>query len=260
MTTARRPAPGVLDQLGIPVAPWEDVAPEFFDGWEQGQHLSVTGRTGSGKTALCLHLLDEAADRRGSNGIALGLKLRDKTLKDTGWPVVREWPPTYQQLVKNGTVEQTRQGPVIYGSRLAVWPPHGRGPEKRARVIRLMDELVQEGGWRLFLDEMAYLVETLSLRSELDEMFNQARSSGMSLIAASQRPTWVARSGVSQTEWAISFPINDISDRTRAAEILGDRQRFTPAIGALPDRHSFLLVHTLSGNAVVTRLEKRHLR
>lgn len=250
----------VLATAGIPEVEWADVAGEFMAGWDQGQHLSVTGRTGSGKTALCLHLLDRAATERGANCVTLGTKLRDRTLVRTGWPIVTEWPPTFEQLTRNGTLSQTNAGPVIHGSRVVAWPPYASPAVMRAQISALMDQVLHEGGWRFHVDEMAYLIQTLNLRTEIDTLFNVGRSSGLSMICSSQRPVWGSRSGMSQTEWSISFPVNDMEDRKRAAELLGDRNRFAPALGALGDEHNFILVHTLTGNAVVTRLPKEVVR
>lgn len=230
--------------MDIERVPWDDVLPEFLELWEQGQHICLLGLTGSGKTTLGLHLLDQAAAQSGAHVFALGVKARDKTLVDTGWPIIDEWPPSWEERE---------------GGRLVVWPPYTRPSTARRhtaeRVAQVLDEVMLEGGWRFLIDEMQYIVQTLGLRSILDEYWNGARSSGISVIGASQRPTWVSRSGVTQVEWLITFNINDVDDRARAAEICGSRKLFMPAIESLrKPRHEFLMVHTITGRAVITRL------
>lgn len=229
----------------IPRVPWETAADEFIDRWQQGQHLAVLGKTNSGKTTFVMDALKRAIEERDAHVIALAVKARDQTLRKTHWPIVREWPPTYEQRQKRG---------IIF------WPPYSKTSRARLttrpKVEELLDGVMAEGGWRLFVDEMAYLVETLGLRRQLDEYWNGARSSGISLIAASQRPTWVARSGVSQMDWVACFRINDTDDRQRAGEILGDRRRYAEAIKALrAAEHEFLLVNVNTDQAVITHLD-----
>lgn len=223
---------------------WETVSAEMIDLWEQGQHVAILGKTNSGKTTLALELCRMRIEARGAMCALLGTKARDSTLRATGWPIVREWPPTYAQL-------QTHH--VIF------WPSYSRPSTAKAttrpRVLEILDEVMLQGGWTLFVDEMAYLVETLGLRFVLDEYWNGARSSGISLIAGTQRPAWLARSAVSQTDWTICFRINDLDDRKRAGEIMGNRDRYTPVIGALRD-HEFLLVRTVTDMAVITKLPR----
>ena len=226
----------------IPRVGWGQVAGEFVDRWEQGQHVAILGKTGSGKTTLALELCRLRIAARGAMVGVLGTKARDQTLRKTGWPIVREWPPTYAQM-------QTHH--VIF------WPAYSRPSTAKStttpRVVEILDEVMLAGGWTLFVDEMAYLVETLGLRQVLDEYWNGARSSGISLIAGTQRPAWLARSAVSQTDWTVCFRINDQDDRLRAGEILGNRRRYAPVIATLRD-HEFLLARTVTDMAVITTL------
>lgn len=234
-------------ELEIPRAPWRRVCPELIDNWEQGQHAILLGKTGSGKTTMALELIRQRVRRRGAFAVALGTKARDRTLRDTGWPIVRTWPPTYAQM-------QTHH--VVF------WPPYTRPSTARystkPAVIHFLDELMLEGGWTLFVDEMAYLVETLGLRSILDEYWNGGRSSGLSLIAGTQRPYWLSRSAVSQGDWVICFRINDEDDRARAAQILGGK-RYVEAIKSLRG-HECLIVRTVNDTAVITELDPQTVR
>lgn len=233
---------------GVPYVAWDEIQPELMRRWEQGQHMLIIGKTGSGKTTLALELLEDRVDERGAYVMALGTKPRDQTLRRIGWPIVRSWPPTYAQ-------RQTHH--VIY------WPPYSRPSTAKATsrpaVVKLLDELILEGGWSLFVDEMAYLVETLGLRQVLDEYWNGARASGVSLLAGTQRPAWISRSAVSQGDWAACFRINDLEDRKRAADVLGDRDRYMKVIGGLRG-HQFVLVRLTTDAAVITELPKQAAR
>lgn len=244
---APRTEPASGEIAGVPVVAWEEIAPEFSRRWEQGQHVILLGKTGSGKTTLALELMRERIAERDAMVAALGTKPRDQTLRRTGWPVVKVWPPTYAQRVTH---------------HLIFWPPYSKPSTARnttrPRVVEFLDEIMIEGGWTLFVDEMAYLVETLGLRWVLDEYWNGARSSGISLIAGTQRPAWLARSAVSQGDWGISFRINDLEDRRRAGEILGDRARYSEVIGGLR-RHQFVMVRTVTDTAVISELPRNRI-
>jgi len=229
----------------IPRVAWAEVAGEFIDKWEQGQHVAILGKTNSGKTTLALELCRLRIEHRGAMVGVIGTKARDQTLRRTGWPIVREWPPTYAQM-------QTHH--VIF------WPSYSRPSTAKAtttpRIVEVLDEVMLAGGWTLFVDEMGYLVEQLGLRAVLDEYWNGARSSGISLIAGTQRPAFLARSAVSQTDWTICFRINDLDDRLRAGEILGNRRGYAEVIGQLRS-HEFLLVRTVTDMAVISKLPAR---
>lgn len=231
-----------LDELEVAVADWADVLADFMPRWDQGQHVIMFGRTGRGKTTLGHVLCEEACELRGASACMFGTKARDRTLRATGWPIIRTWPPTYHQRV---------------GKRIVYWPPYSKPStareRNRSKIMAAFDEIMLEGGWRLFVDEMAYLVQTLGLRTVLDEFWNGARSSEISLVAASQRPAWVSRSGVSQAEWNITFAVADEDDRKRVAEIFGDRRRFNDAIQHLGE-HDFLMVESLTQRAVISCL------
>jgi hypothetical protein len=244
LTAPAKPATSVD---GIPRVPWDAVAPELIDSWDQGQHVVILGKTGSGKTTVAFEIMEQRIEQRGAMCCALGTKARDDTLRRTGWPILRKWPPTYAQ-------RQTHH--VIF------WPAYSRPSVARhtlaPKITELLDEIMAEGGWTLFVDEMAYLVETLGQRAVLDEYWNGARSSRISLVAGTQRPTWLARSAVSQVDWVICFRINDLTDRTRAAEIMGDRQKYAAAIKTLRG-HEFCVVRTITDQAVITELPARAL-
>lgn len=212
--------------------PWSELRADVVYHLDPGNHMAMLGMSGSGKTTLAINLLNHLVAERDSFAVALGVKPRDATLKKIGWPIIREWPPDFEQRA---------------GRKVVLWPPYSKPSQAKnttGPVVRdALDEIMLEGAWRIFVDEMAYLVQSLGLRTVLDEYWNAARSSDISLIAATQRPAWLARSAVSQVDWVVCFRINDMDDQTRAAEICGDRKRFMPLIANLSkEKHEFLIV------------------
>src|SRR4051812_10004575 len=81
---------------------WESFAPMFKSAQKQGEHVSIVGQTGSGKSVPGLSLCKligsrPGRDRRPSRVVVLATKPRDDTVSSLGWPVVKKWPPSYGQ-------------------------------------------------------------------------------------------------------------------------------------------------------------------
>lgn len=223
-------------------APWEEVRPELMSRWDQGQAFTIIGRNGRGKTTLMIELADARVEERGGSVCLIGSKARDATLRETGWPIIRAWPPPYS----------ARQG-----RRVILWPPYGRASTMRQtvrpRLVHALDEMMEEGAWTIGIDELSRLGEQLGMNHLLNEFWQGGRSSQMTVIGATQRPAWLARSSLSEAWWVACFQLNDLEDRTRAAEVMGDRYRWRDVIAQLRG-YEFLLVNTLTQQGVVTQL------
>ena len=242
----RRPdpvAPG--DDDAIPVVSWEEAAPQFIEAWNQGEHMIALGKTGRGKTTFVNDVLNRRWEQRQANIASFIVKPRDTTssaLLEDGWRRITAWPPDYQ---------------ARKGRRIMLWPPYTRAStfarDVKGTFMEAIDEIMEEANWTLYLDEAPYFVESLGLRKSMDELFNQARSNGITLVAGMQRPVWVSRSTVSQHGWVACFRIGDMEDAKRAGEVIGDRDRYTPVILGLKG-HQFLLVDTIGDRAVISEI------
>ena len=87
----------------------------------------------------------------------------------------------------------------------------------------------------------------------MDELFTQSRSNGITLLAGSQRPVWVSRAQLSQHCWASCFKIGDQEEATRAAEVIGNRDRYRQIIMDLGE-HEFLLANSVTDKAVISQI------
>lgn len=246
MATSPRSSRPRLDQAaadaGVEVVPWSEVAGEFVREWGQGQHLVTLGRTGLGKSTFSFACADLRQELRGASVCTFVNKRRDDTAKRQRWPIIQDWPPTY-------AMRRAR--------KVMLWPRYTKAstyPKDAAPIFReALDEIMEEGNWTLYLDEASYLVESMGLRTSIDELFTQSRSNGITLIAGSQRPVWVSRAMVSQHSWVACFKIGDQDDARRAGEVIGDRNRFAPVVHTL-DRHQFLLINSVSGEGVISQV------
>lgn len=228
----------------VPVVDWQRVAPDFIEAWGQGEHLILLGKTGRGKTTFAFEALERRWKQRNASVCVFVTKRRDDTTSRLRWPTIRQWPPSYAQRK---------------GRRVVLWPTYTRAStypqDVRPTFLSALDEIMEEGNWTLYLDEASYMVQSLRLRTSMDELFTQSRSNGITLLAGSQRPVWVSRGQLTQHVWVACFRIGDQEEAKRAAEVMGDRERFTGVIRALGD-HELLLMNSLSDDAVVTEVRR----
>ena len=219
---------------------WEDFTEMFFQGHKQGEHVSLVGATGSGKSVCGIELCKivgsrKAKDGRPSRVTVLADKPRDDTVmrlhvKD-GWPIIKKWPPSYGQ------------------EHNIVWPkapnPSQAVRRHRAVFLPLLEQIYQEGGQTVYIDEAAYFEDKppsgLGMGGTMGQFWRAARSNKVSMIAATQRPTRVSRLMWSEPSWLFIFKIEDGDDLRRVAELSGDKQsiwRIVPKLGG----HEFLCV------------------
>lgn len=195
---------------------------------EQGEHVSVFGPTGTGKTTVSLDLLQGFHDL-GGHCVILTNKPRDRTISELlssrprEWSRIRGWPPDYGDRVKRG---------------LVLWPDYpGTNEAARRKVAgtfrRAIDALMREGAWYVFLDEANYLVEQLGLKKYLDELWQQSRSSDISVIAGAQRPVWTSKGMTTQQKWVLAFRPDSDDDADAVGRSLGGRARWGPVLEEL---------------------------
>jgi len=239
-------------EADVPRASWAEVAPEFIDAWHQGDHLILLGKTGRGKSTFAYDVLQRRYEQSWANVCAFITKKRDETSSDLEWDRIVDWPPGFKE----------RRGPIpradrVPHSRIMLWPPYTKAStfpaDVRPTFLEALDEIMEEGNWTLYLDEAAYIVQSLKLRTSMDELFTQSRSNGITLLAGSQRPVWVSRAQLSQHCWVSCFKIGDQEEATRAAEVVGNRDRYKALITQLGE-HEFLLVNTVSDQAVISQI------
>lgn len=221
---------------------WAELRPGFLTRFEQGEHIAVIGPSGQGKTTLSLDLLDGFHERGGSI-LVLANKPSDKLLtklQKEGWPRIRQWPPNYDHRVKR---------------RVLFWPSYGRAStakRNRPAFEYALDCALNEGSWFVYVDETRYFIEQLGMRYLFDEYWNSARSSNVTVVAASQGTTWINRTMIEQESWMFCFKPKHVEARKDLADAAGDRD-IRDELLELGD-HEFLIVHTPSGERYISRV------
>jgi energy-coupling factor transporter ATP-binding protein EcfA2 len=156
---------------------YDDWLASFKEEWRQGEHVSIIGPTGTGKTTIA-HSILEARDY----ACVLAVKRFDDTLQRfkyghryglSKYQVVRHWPPEFNQ------------------QRVIFWqkPTKIEDQHKVAESMHTaLNDIYRSGGWALYADDTGYLAGSLGLGRALVVLLNQGRSANLSIVCAIQRP------------------------------------------------------------------------
>lgn len=225
----------------VPEVGWDDFLERLHPIWEPGQHLSALGSTGGGKTTALIQLLDGRREV-----IALCTKLRDplfgsltkrgfKAITDVGeWPA-RDWHPKVMlHLPSTGLDRASSQG-------------------QAELVSNVLHEVWRRGDYDLYIDEIAELTDLLKLDGNLRILYKEARSSGVSIVAGTQRASRVPLEMYSQPRFLLFWRSSNREEMKRLADMnAGDPEVVRQVIGQL-DRYEVLVLDTLEGEMVRVR-------
>lgn len=201
-----------------PRVDWFAWREQFASDWQQDEHISVIGPTGTGKSALVVDLL-----RIRTFKVYVITKPADEKLERA---LLR------QNYVK---VPAFPKAPPEDIDRYLLWPPgsgsiSSGGHEQQRAVLR--DALTKmfegprggrPGRWCVVLDEARYVADPayLGLRKEVNQMLIQGRSILMSMVLCFQRPSWVPPEAYDQASHLFIAGDNDKRNIQRFREIGG---------------------------------------
>lgn len=218
--------------------PWPQAVDDLILPWQQGEHVTLLGRTGAGKTTLGLWLL-----RRRKHVVVVATKARDPLTRGCGWPIIRSWPPP----------------PNV--DRVVLWPKM-RGQAdiegQREQVGNLLEDALVAGGWTVYLDELQYVTDPqgkagLGLESEVMLLLRQGRSLGATMVMGFQQPRHVPTIAYSQTTLMGLFREQDRYNLRRLDEICAAVGGISDTVTGLDwDAHEVALVDLARGSAKVT--------
>lgn len=197
---------------------------------------------GSGKTTLARELL-----KLRDYVVVFGTKTQDSSL--------------YSPLEKQGYAITERFDPNDYDKhRRVIFRPPLPAPTKagleqqRDAFREALLGIFDTGGWTIYLDEIRYLSQTLGLGTELDLLWLQGRSLGITIVASTQRPVSVPLNMFEQSAHSFLARISSRDDRARAAEYTGPNQgRVFETVAMLPS-HEFLYIDSVHDVLARTRV------
>jgi ABC-type oligopeptide transport system ATPase subunit len=202
----------------------------FANTWKQGEHLTIIGPTGSGKTTLGLELL-----RTMPYVSIIATKQSDDTLssfaeRNKEYRIIKEflWSHTQKTL----------------DDKLIVWPKltkdAGDVSKQQIPIRNSLNRMFFQGGWSIFADELWLLTNRLKLSSILESYWSQGRSSGLSIIGCVQRPAFIPRMAFSEPRYLLIGQMEDRRDVETVSNGTNINQKILATEVNKLSRHSFL--------------------
>lgn len=151
--------------------------------WRQGEHVAISGATGSGKTLLARQLVEIRLRKKGSVIVFINKLTDDPT-------IVRE----YKGWTRWSSMKRK---PHPGETRVLLWPDTDSLSTLKEKVAlqkevfgHAMDVLAEVGRWTVQIDEGLYFCSPtfLNLGDELAILHAMGRSSDLTLMTLMQRP------------------------------------------------------------------------
>lgn len=203
--------------------------------FRQGEHITIVGTTGSGKTVLEREIVWDLPFTA-----LLGTKNEDVELydpfQDRGWELTKNFDPSPPR-------DDSR---VIFRPGLST--PDKRGLERQRQAFEeMLLEVWNYGGWRVVADEIWYLAVRLKLADTFETFWSAGRSNHITVVAATQLPVQIPLMAFDQATHLFLFRNTDRYRINRMAEFAGaDSGELRRLIPTLP-RHEFVYVDTRTG-------------
>lgn len=213
---------------------------EFLAGfkWDQGQHVTLLGHTGSGKTTLARHIIQKREHK-----LIFATKPRDPNIevfKRDGFYLTRTWP-----------VDPRIRRNVLF------WPKIEKATDiglQSEAIGRCLQSVYRTGGWCLYFDEVRYITDTLGLRNVLEVIWLQGRALKLSVLAGTQRPAWIPREAYSEADHLFIWRSTNRYDLKRLEDASNiDTKELAPILRHLP-KHDVLYINTRNGEVQRTRV------
>ena len=208
---------------------------------KQGEHVTLVGPTGAGKTELVARLLETEP-----YWVAFSTKRRDPTLQQ-----LHRLHPVIVQRGRDVNVEVARRFILqpAWNKRLSSADQDKRHAQEFSDAL---NETFWQTGWTTAIDEGEYLYRHLKVTAPIDRQLTQGRSQGNTVIMGTQRPRYVTLHAYEQATHLFIWRMSDLANITRAAELAGVNRRAVADVVSQLGRHDVMYVNTVTGDMLVT--------
>lgn len=193
--------------------------------YRHGEHVTIIGPTGCGKTVLGWQLLERCATPT-HPAVILVKKPRDGVIREATkrlhYRVVRTWPPppVLWPWWPNTPVRSKPPGYVVW-PRTRFDDVQADRAAKTAVFRRTLLDGYRKGRRILVIDDAYGVIEILDLREEAIELWTELRAMDAELWTLFQKPSHVPLWAYSQASHLFLFNDPDKRSRDRFAEIGG---------------------------------------
>lgn len=221
----------------VPRIPWDRFIRDELR-WNAGEHFALIGPTGQGKTTMLLNLLPFHP-----YVVVFATKPRDSTM---------------DALIAGGylRMENWRSLDPRDFPRRVLWPDATRldsVAHQQNIFHHAFGAIYREGGWTVAIDETWFMANELKLGHDIKVYLLQARSLGISLVCATQRPAMIPVEIYDQSTHLMFWRDNDETNLKRISGISWRSADMIRAIVSNLEPHQVLYVNTRTGRMVRTR-------
>lgn len=209
---------------------WETFRERLRKDWQQGEHASVIGSTGGGKSYLAARGLLPLW----KHSLTLDIKGDDPELIKMPAKMVKEYPKARESgFLFKGDPYSTAG---FESDSFRIVPGHSQAVA-RATFHDALGRAFTDGQWLIYLDELRWLTDPkyLGLGADVERLWLFGRSRGLTILSATQAPRWVPSAFYEQARHHFIFGTTKKAVLKRLSEIDNDQDDIEEIVKSLGD-------------------------